>query len=322
MISAKKTFLWAVLAATIAAAQPTTISPQDYVSRMSVGIDVGWASFQKSINAYSAREPADFRAAGFDHVRIRTGRPATPDFLDYLERVVRDSLAVGLTPVLAYGPNLNRDPSPAAVERAVAWWRAVADRFADYPPQLSFDLFIEPGKQMNDHLNVLRDYYRRALATVRQTNPTRVVFLAPRRAAHPEFLPELDDLFAADGYLAAETHFYAAGPSKKRERRLWTTGTAAEKALIERQIGYAVEWRERTGVPVWIGAWMPGNYNKGNDYTPAEQVVFARFMACRLRAARLPYAVNADQKFYDINRKTWIPEMWPVVREVTNPRCP
>jgi len=289
---------------------------------MVVGIDVNWASFQKSINAYSAREPADFRTAGFDHVRIRTGRPATPDFLDYLERVVQDSLTAGLTPVLAYAPALNQDPGPATVEKAVAWWKVVAERFADYPPQLSFDLFIEPGKQMNDHLDVLRDYYRRALAAVRQTNPTRVVFLAPRRAAHPEFLPELDDLFASDHYLAAESHFYASGPSKKKEKRLWTNGTPAERALIERQIEYATGWRQQTGVPVWIGAWMPGNYNKGNDYTIAEQVRFAHFMACSLRAARLPYAVNADQKFYDINKKAWIPEMLPVVREITHPICP
>ena len=310
--------VWVVLAA---AAQPASITPQDYVMQMTVGVDVNWASFQKSINAYSAREPADFRAAGFDHVRIRTGRPATPDFLDYLERVVQDTLVAGLTPVLAYAPALNQDPSPAAVERAVAWWKAVAERFADYPPQLSFDLFIEPGKHMNDHLDVLRDYYRRALATVRQTNPTRVIFLAPRHAAHPEFLPELDGLFATDRYLAAESHFYASGPSKKKEKRLWTTGTAAEKALIEEQIKYAVSWRQRTGVPVWVGAWMPGNYNKGNDYTPAEQVVFTRYMACSLRAARLPYAVNADQKFYDINKNTWISEMKPVVQEIINPRC-
>jgi len=312
----------AIWIATTAAAQPATISPQDYVSRMVVGIDVNWASFQKSINAYSAREPADFHAAGFDHVRIRTGRPATPDFLDYLERVVQDSLTAGLTPVLAYAPALNQDPGPAAVEKAVAWWQAVAERFADYPPQLSFDLFIEPGKKMNYRLDVLRDYYRRALATVRQTNPTRVVFLAPRHAAHPEFLPELDGLFTTDRYLAAEAHFYASGPSKKKEKRLWTTGTAAEKALIEEQIKYAVSWRQRTGVPVWVGAWMPGNYNKGNDYTLTEQIGFARFMACSLRAARLPYAVNADQKFYDINKKTWIAEMWPLVREITKPSCP
>jgi len=288
---------------------------------MVVGIDVSWASFKKSIEAYDAGEPADFRAIGFDHVRIRTGLPATPNNLDYLERLVRDSLAVGLTPVLAYGPPLNQDPSLAAVEKAAAWWRVVATRFAGYPPQLSFDLFIEPGKKMNDHLDVLRDYYRRALAAVRQTNPTRVVFLAPRHAAHPEFLPELDDLFAADNYLAAEAHFYASGPSKKRERRLWTTGTAAEKALIEQQIKYATGWRQRTGVPVWIGAWMPGNYNKGNDYTIAEQVRFARFMACSLRRAGLPYAVNADHRFYDIHNNVWKTEMLPVVWEVINPRC-
>ena len=46
-----------------------------------------------------------------------------------------------------------------------------------------------------------------------------------------------------------------------------------------------------------VGAWMPGNYHDGNDYTVAEQVAFAGFMTQRLN---------------DRIRNQWIPEMQPV----------
>lgn len=110
----------------------------------------------------------------------------------------------------------------------------------------------------------------------------------------------------------AEWHFYAAGPSKTNERKLWTTGTKQERALIQEKIDLALTWQEQTGIPTWVGAWMPGNYNDGNDYTVEEQVVFARFVTQQLTEAAIPFAVNSDTKFYDRETNEWIAEMSPV----------
>ena len=44
---------------------------------------------------------------------------------------------------------------------------------------------------------------------------------------------------------------------------------------------------------------MPGNYNKGDEYTVDEQVPFATFVACRLDTAGNPFAINAAKHFYD-----------------------
>ena len=310
------------LAALVLTAQVLAVSPTDYVARMGVGIDANWATFKKEIAAYDSRVPRDFAKMGFTHVRIRAGSELTPAYLDHLERVVKDSLAAGLVPVLAYGGGgLNADASEENVAAAVDWWRVVAERFAGYPEALSFDLFIEPAKAINERPDLLLDYYRRALAVIRPQHPGRIVFLAPRRTAKPDYLPELEPLFAADEHLAAESHFYASGPSKRRDARKWTSGTPAERAQVQRYISALVAWREKTGVPVWQGAWMPGNYNKGNEFSVPEQVAFATFMACSLRAAQIPYAVNADQKFYDNQKKSWLPEMLPVVEAFIRPNC-
>ena len=48
---------------------------------------------------------------------------------------------------------------------------------------------------------------------------------------------------------------------------------------------------------------MPGNYNKGNTYSVEEQTVFAGFMTKALSDAGIPFAVNADTKYYNAVRE-------------------
>jgi len=313
-------FTFLALFVPLALARPSSA----YVQKLGVGVDANWATFRWEIEAFDEKIPRDFRAMGFTHVRIRAKGTGAPDgaYLDHLERVVRASLQAGLFPVLAYsGGALNENPGEKAIEDAVRWWQAVAARFAGYPEALAFDLFIEPAKRINDHPEVLLAYYARALAAIRPLHPRRVVFLAPRYVAKPAYLPELEPLFSRDPYTAAESHFYAAGPSKTKAKKRWTTGTPEEKAIVLGYIQEIVAWRAKTGVPVWQGAWMPGNYNKGNDYSVPEQVRFATFMACALKKAGIPYAVNADHKFYDPRKKAWRPEMLPVLEAFLRPRC-
>ena len=134
----------------------------------------------------------------------------------------------------------------------------------------------------------LLDLYRRTLAGVRKTNPTRIVFVSPRLRSAPEYLHELDPLFERDPYLMAEWHFYASGPSKENPKKKWTTGTPEKKKLILDKIAHAREWQRATGGSTWVGAWMSGNYNKGNDYGIEEQVAFATFMSCALKRPASP----------------------------------
>ncbi|KGG79391.1 hypothetical protein Y919_12475 [Caloranaerobacter azorensis H53214] len=68
----------------------------------------------------------------------------------------------------------------------------------------------------------------------------------------------------------AEWHFYASGPSKTNKRKLWTIGTEEEKQLITNKINIALEWQKNAGIPTWVGAWLPSNYNDGNDYSISE----------------------------------------------------
>ena len=66
---------------------------------------------------------------------------------------------------------------------------------------------------------------------------------------------------------------------------------------------------------------MPGNHNKGKDYSIPEQVRFANFMACQIDAVHTPFSVNSDTKFYDREHNRWIPEMAPVLDALLRPDC-
>ena len=57
---------------------------------------------------------------------------------------------------------------------------------------------------------------------------------------------------------------------------------------------------------------MPGDYNEGDTYTIEEQVAFASYMTQSLTDAGIPFAVNADQHFYDREQRKWLEDMQPV----------
>ncbi len=299
-----------------------SIPPSQYVKLLGKGMDVDWAKDKKGIEFYSPKAVEAFKQKGFTHVRIRVKNDLSEALLEHLDRVIGDCLNAGLIPVLAYKAEAFKDdPSPKNMEKVVNWWGTVAKRYKDYSPLLSFDLIIEVTGPLSRQPETLNEVYERAVTEIRKTNPTRIIFISPRARSSPEYLSDLKIPTQANGYLMAEWHCCASGPSKTNPNKLWTTGTEYEKNLIRHKIKIALDWQKKTGIYTWVGAWMPGNYNKGNSYTVPEQVKFATFMSCQLDAAHIPFAINSDTKFYDRVTNRWIPEMLPVIEAVLHPKC-
>jgi len=300
----------------------TAIPPARYAQMLGKGLDVDWAHFPKRIALYSPEEVKAVRQIGFSHVRIRVKDDPSPQLLKHLDRVINDTLNAGLIPVLAYtAEEFKQNPNKTNFQKVVWWWGTIAKHYQNAPPELSFDLIIEVTDALNHQPETLNKLYEATVTEIRKTNPTRIIFISPRRRSDPELLHELRIPSQANGYLMAEWHFYAAGPSKTNPQKRWTVGTSAEKEVITKKIEAALAWQKETGIYTWVGAWMPGDYNHGNHYSIAEQVQFATFMACQLDKAHIPFAINSDSKFYDPINKRWIPEMKPVLEAVLRPKC-
>lgn len=291
----------------------TPIAPEVYQDMLGHGMDVDWSKTNQGREYYTEKTAADFAAAGVDHVRIRIADDITPELLEGLDQQVEDCLEYGIIPIIAYqADDFKNDPSDKNMKKAVKWWKEMAEHFEDTSYLLSFDLLIEATDELNKDSERLNDYFAEAVTEIRKTNPERIIMISPRLRSDAAYLHELEIPEDHNGYLMAEWHFYAAGPSKTNEKKLWTTGTAEEKQLIQDKIQLALQWQAETGIPVWVGAWMPGDYNDGDNYSIGEQCVFAAYMTESLDEAGIPFAVNSDTKFYDREQQMWQEEMLPL----------
>lgn len=293
------------------------IKPDEYVEILGKGLDVDWSKTDKGIENYNSNTVTDFKEKGISHVRIRIAKDATEDVLKGLDKQIKDCIDNGLIPVVAYqADEFKNDPSQEKINKVVKWWGTVAERYKDYSYLISFDMLIEATDALNKAPEKLNEIYEAVVTEIRKSNPERILMMSPRLRSDPSYLSELKIPTKHNNYIMAEWHFYAAGPSKTNDKKLWTTGTDTEKKLITEKINLALEWQKKTGIPTWVGAWMPGNYNDENDYSIKEQVAFAGFMSSELEKAKIPFAVNSDTKFYDRENNKWIEAMMPVLDEI------
>lgn len=290
------------------------ISPWDYQKLLGKGMDVDWSKTKEGRENYRLSAVQAFKARGIDHVRIRVKDNADEALFTSLDAQIDDCLKVGVIPIIAYqADEFKNEPTAENIQKVVNWWGTVAERYQDKSSLLAFDLLIEATDAVNKQPEKLNEIYERLVTEIRKTNPQRIVMISPRLRSDPQYLHELVVPSQANGYIMAQWHFYAAGPSKENEKKLWTTGSAAEKKLILDKIGYALDWQKKTNIPTWVGAWMPRNYNDGNEYSVEEQTVFAGFMTSALADAEIPFAINSDTKFYDRETNQWIEQMQPVI---------
>lgn len=291
------------------------VTPWEMQRLLGRGFDVQWAEFAKKIEAYGADEVEAMKARGFSTARIRTALPADDYLLTALDRCIADCLSRGIIPVIAYNAiAYEENPGEKTLADCVGWWRAIANRYKDADQHLLFNLNIEWSDAAGKDQQCIDRFNKEVTAAIRETNPTRIIIYSPARLSAPECLDDLAIPAEAGKWFMVEWHLYAAGPSKDpASKKCWTVGTEAEKKAVTDKIKAGAEWQKRTGIPTWVGAWMPGNYNKGDDYTVEEQCVFAKFMIESLEKENIPWAVNSLDKFYDIYNNCWLAPMLPLI---------
>lgn len=298
-------------------AAQSPINPWDYAQNLGKGLDVDWSKTSDGREYYNAQTVKDFSNMGINHVRIRIKDDMTEETFNALDNQIKDCLNNNIVPIIAYqADELKNDPSDKNLKKVVKWWGEVSEHYKDYSYLLSFDLIIEVTDALKNEPERLNEIYEELVTEIRRTNPNRILIISPRIRSNPEYLNDLKIPTNHNGYLMAEWHFYASGPSKINKEKLWTTGAAEEKQIIINKINLALDWQKKTGIPTWVGAWMPGDYNDGNNYSIGEQAIFANFVASELDKAKIPFAVNSDTKFYNREKNKWYEEMLAVLNAI------
>ncbi len=276
------------------------ILPHDYAAMLGPGFDVSWTKHDSHAAEYSEALVIEMKNKGFTHIRLRTNWEDPQKYISVAEPMIKDCIKNGIIPVLAFGgQSLEENVTPENIEAFVNWWRTVADHFKYYSHKVSYNLLIEISGELKNMPDSINSIYEKTVTAIRETNPDRIVILGPRKLSNPFYLHELNIPTQANGYLMWEWHFYASGPSKTNETKLWTTGTPEERKLITDKINAGLDWENETGYPSWVGAWMPGDYTADvKVYTTPEQVIFSSFMVRELNKAGVPWAINAIHHFH------------------------
>jgi endoglucanase len=157
---------------------------------------------------------------GFDHIRLPvrfnahagTSEPYTVDesFFERVDWAIGFAMLDKLSVVLDFHhyEEIHQDPA-AHEERFLGIWKQIAERYADYPETLVFELLNEPSQQLNaERWNPL---LTRAIDVVRESNPTRDLIIdgieyAATRTLHLLEIPE------GDAHLIASVHVYEPSP--------------------------------------------------------------------------------------------------------------
>lgn len=305
--------LMLTLTAFIVNAQPSAIAPRDYQQMLKKGIDVDWwgRSEKNKYGAYSETAVKRFAQQGIRHVRFRLHHyHFTDEDFKRLFSQINTCMQNELIPIIAFSAKpYKENPNTGEHEKVVEWWKVMAERCKELSPMVSFDLIVEPSDQVKKDVAELNSLYEDCVTAIRKTNPKRIIFIAPPKLSHPEGLKDLKIPSSGNGYLMAEWHFFAAGPSKSNDKKRWTTGTAEEKQKIKKSIKLAVDWQKENGIYTWVGAWMPGDYNKGDNYSVKEQTGFASFMTQQLDKYGVPFAIVADHHFMIISQNNGFPNI-------------
>lgn len=292
------------------------ITPKEMIKHMGVGVDATWSEVPNKIAYYTTEATVAFAQKGFRHIRLRVAEDNASKMWDYLDKEIQDALDNGMIPIIAnQSATFEDDPTPEHQAAWVNWWEEVAQHYKDAPYALMFDLEIEIAARSplsKEPITQLNQAYKEAIHAIRHAgghNDKRIIIISAHKRSDPTKLDMLDIAsFEGNEYLIGEFHEgYASGPSKDPDSpHYYNDGsTERELKLIEDRVKAAVAWREKTGIPVWEGAWMPGNYNKGNDYTIAEQKKFVSDFVKILNKYNIPHAVNATKKFYDVETHQW-----------------
>lgn len=211
------------------------------------------------------------------------------EYLDRIEEIINWALKRGLITVLDFhGGTLKSEflhtfnPSNAhyidstSARRAAdlikfqAIWRAIANRFKDYPPELLFEIVNEPYFELSaaemDQLNSLVIPIIRASGANNVDRNLILVgggensYLAPQQIN--------SSILASDEQLIATFHYYdpfSFTSSQKDQYDDNDWGTADDIASIQTHFDSVKTWSETNQIPIYLGEFGADNQN-GYDY--------------------------------------------------------
>ncbi len=258
------------------------------------------------------------KAVGFDTVRlpvrwslhtaIEPPYDIEPAFLERVDWAIGTALGAGLTTVVNWHfyPELC-EGVVGHEERFLAVWQTLAERFAPLPADVHLELLNEPYAMRPENWNAL---VARALAVVRQSNPTRGVIVGPLGWNNIGSLGLLD--VPADDNVLVTVHYYEPmefthqGAHWVSDRDLpegarWDVDSGG--AAVARDLDRAADWARQRSLPLFVGEF--GVYEKAQMSDRAAWTECVRTEAERRGASWAYWDFATDFGAYDCRSDSW-----------------
>ena len=245
--------------------------------------------------------------------RMDTAAPCTiePQFLARIDWAISEALKNHLAIILDNHLDAQLMKEPAAYrERFLSLWKQLSAHYQHQPQQVMFEVMAEPRDQLDA---VWNDYFKDALAIIRENNPTRPVIVGPPFYNLVYRLNNL--LLPPDDYLILTIHYYdptrftmqgedwfPIGKPREWIGTKWQ-GTEQERSVISRMMDIVSDWAKKHNRPVFLGEFGVGDH--------ADTTSKALYFGCIRQQAEqhgFSWAVfNFAVKFsiYDQATKTW-----------------
>ncbi len=217
--------------------------------------------------------------AGFDSVRIpirwsaHTAETAPytvdPEFFARVDWAIDQALSHGLKAVINIHHYDELMTSTQQHEpRFLALWRQIAQRYANYPDTLYFEVLNEPHDIGDVTWNRIQN---QAIAAIRESNPSRYLVVGPvdwysHRRLSDLKLPEEDRNLIASFHYYQPFQFTHQGADWVAGSDQWlgTTweGKTAQKGDVDWDLNVAAQWGKDNDRPIYLGEF--GAYSKAD----------------------------------------------------------
>jgi len=322
-----RAMLLVVAAVLLALSNPASVKAEDAFQQnkaLGRGVNLlGWDVIWEN-PAQSRFEAMDFRLireAGFNHVRInlhplRDGKPEADgklrdEFFKTMDWAVDHALSNQLMVILDFHDDLAISPDPEGKRKDfLASWKAIAEHNKSRPSTVLFEVLNEPAGKFT--YESWEDYWRSALAVIRQSNPERTVIIGPAPWNGVGELGHLK-LPAEDKNLIATVHYYTPFPfthqgtpwtGQKDKVGVTWAGTEGEMKAVKQDLAKVSTWSREHRRPIYIGEF--GTFEKADM---PSRVAWTAFVARQFEKQGWSWAVwqFADNfAVFDLATQKWV----------------
>ena len=267
----------------------------------------------------------------FDHIRIpcrwethssgEAPYKIDPEWMNRVDWAVSNALKRGFHVVLNMHHNTNFENNPMKeMQKFLSMWKQIAERFRNYPSNLYFEIYNEPGSHLNSKIGTIEipsiwnEIWPQAYNVIRESNRTRRVIISGPVWASPDSMTmlKIPDYIKADQNIMLQVHFYypadfcfqgTAGNGFDNAKEIRWRGTKQEKETIISKFNAIDAWRGK--IKLWNGEF--GCFDIKS--VPEDRIAWINFITGECERRGIPWAYwdfSGDQSsLYNYDEKRW-----------------